>query len=152
MTEKNKTPAVNLQPGSCVSYRLRRAARMTAIFYDNALKPIGLRNTQFTLVSSLNLLGEISIGDLSLKLATDGTTLNRNLEILVRRGLVENNQADDGRVRNVKLTRLGYQTYEAALPLWRAAQQQLLKAIEPDPWVEMVDQLSRIEDACHDPG
>ncbi len=50
----------------------------------------------FTLLALLNRLGETGIGDLSEALAIDGTTLTRNLEMLVRRGLVENIEANDG--------------------------------------------------------
>ncbi|MEE8153176.1 MAG: MarR family winged helix-turn-helix transcriptional regulator, partial [candidate division NC10 bacterium] len=114
MTESSLASTNALEPVDCVSYRLRRAARITAKSYDNALRPIGLRNTQFTLLASLNRLGETSIGDLSEALAVDGTTLTRNLEVLVRRGLVENIAADDARVRNVRLTDLGKETFEEA--------------------------------------
>ena len=137
-----------LEPAGCVSYRLRRAARMAARFYDHALKPSGLRNTQFTLLGSLDMLGETGIGDLSEELAVDGTTLTRNLEILVRRGLVENIEADDGRVPNVRLTDLGKETYEEAVPLWRDAQRHMLEALEPERWAGMRTQLHRIEAAC----
>ena len=148
MTESRLTTAHANQPVDCVSYRLRRAARKAARFYDNALRPSGLRNTQFTLLASLNRLGETSIGDLSEELAIDGTTLTRNLEILVRRGLVENIAAEDARVRNVRLTGLGKETYEEAVPLWREAQQHLLEALESKRWTGMRAQLRKIEVAC----
>ncbi len=148
MTKSRLTSAHANQPVDCVSYRLRRAARKAARFYDDALRPSGLRNTQFSLLGALDLLGETSIGDLSEELAIDGTTLTRNLEILVRRGLVENIAAEDARVRNVRLTGLGKETYEEAVPLWREAQQHLLEALEPKRWTGMRAQLRQIEDAC----
>ncbi len=148
MTESRLPTAHANQPVDCVSYRLRRAARKAARFYDDALRPSGLRNTQFTLLASLNRLGETSIGDLSEELAIDGTTLTRNLEILVRRGLVENIAAEDARVRNVRLTGLGKETFEEAVPLWREAQQHLLEALEPKRWTGMRAQLRKIEVAC----
>jgi len=151
MPDNNPTFTEHLQPADCVSYRLRRAGRIAAKFYDNALKPCGLRNTQFTLVASLHRLGETNIGDLSEALATDGTTLNRNLEILVRRGLIENVETDDARVRNVRLTELGHETFEEAIPLWREAQQQVLKTLEPESWKTMMAQLNEIEAACEKP-
>ena len=144
----NTTMANEPEPLDCVCYRLRRTARTAARSYDKALRPSGLRNTQFTLLASLNGLGETRIGDLSEKLAIDGTTLTRNPEVLVRRGLIENISAEDARVRNVRLTGLGQETYEGALPLWRQAQKLLLEAIDPDRWGEMAAQLARIEGAC----
>ncbi len=148
MTESKITAAHANQPVDCVSYRLRRAARKTARFYDTALRPSGLRNTQFSLLAALDVLGETSIGDLSEELAIDATTLTRNLEILVRRGLVENIAAEDARVRNLRLTGLGKQTYDQAVPLWREAQEHVLEALEPKRWTGMRAQLRQIEAAC----
>ena len=148
MTESKLATAQANQPVDCVNYRLRRAARTAARFYDDALRPSGLRNTQFSLLGALDVLGETSIGDLSEELAIDGTTLTRNLEILVRRGLVENIAAEDARVRNVRLTGLGKETYDQAVPLWREAQQHVLEALEPKRWTGMRAQLRQIEAAC----
>jgi DNA-binding MarR family transcriptional regulator len=151
MTKGNPSTSDTPLPVDCVSYRLRRAARIAAKTYDHALRPSGLRTTQFTLLASLDRLGDTSIGDLSDALAVDGTTLNRNLEVLVRRGLVEDIAvADDydGRVRKVRLSTLGETAYAAALPLWRAAQHRVVGALEPEHWAGMKDQLLRIEEAC----
>ena len=136
------------EAGDCVSYRLRRAARVAAKFYDNALKPCGLRNTQFTLLSALDHLSETNIGDLSEELAIDGTTLTRNLEVLRRRGLIENTVAEDGRMRTVHLTAAGRRAFGKAKPLWRKAQRTMLKAIGSGDWSEMQLRLNEIEAAC----
>jgi DNA-binding MarR family transcriptional regulator len=151
MTDSNIPTTNELEPGYCISYRLRRAARLAAKSYDNALRPSGLRNTQFTLLTSLSGGDGISIGDLSETLAIDGTTLTRNLEVLVRRGLIENIAGDDARVRNVRLTDAGKAAFEAALPLWREAQHNLLEAIKPERWTEMATKLGKIEIACSHP-
>ncbi len=148
MTTDTRTSVSELQPVDCVCYRLRRAARLAAKTYDGALKPTGLRNTQFALLGSLNKLGESSIGELSDRLATDGTTLTRNLEVLVRRGLIEDVAADDARVRVIRATELGKKTYVAALPLWREAQKQVLEAVGSKRWTEMRVELDKIEEAC----
>jgi len=139
-------------PANCVCYRLRRAARLTAKTVDCALKPTGLRNTQLALLGAL-IRSEVrhggsSIGDLSETLATDGTTLTRNIEVLIRRGLVEDVAADDARVRIIEITDLGKETYMAAVPLWREAQKQILQAIGPERWSEMEAELDKIEKAC----
>lgn len=149
MTRNSNISDNVLQPAvDCVCYRLRRAARLAAKTYDRALKPAGLRNTQFALLGSLNKLGESSIGELSNTLATDGTTLTRNLEVLVRRGLIEVVAADDSRVRVIRVTELGQKTYDAALPLWHVAQKQVLKAVGSKRWTEMRVELDKIEEAC----
>ncbi|WP_282609417.1 MarR family winged helix-turn-helix transcriptional regulator [Pelagibius sp. Alg239-R121] len=138
-----------LDPTHCVSYRLRRAARLAAKSYDAALKTTGLKNTQFTLLAALATEGAVSIGALSDLLATDGTTLTRNLEVLVRRGLVKDCASDDARVRTVQLSKKGRNKYQEALPFWQAAQQQVLTGLGAEQWRELEGVLRQIEDACH---
>lgn len=148
MTVSKSGSIEGLSPSECVCFRLRRAARVAAKYYDSALKPCGLRNTQFTLLAALNLGGASSIGDLSEALAIDGTTLTRNLEILVRRNLVESVGTEDGRVRIVQLTGSGKTKLDEALPLWRGAQQSVLDALETERWVGVKRELSKIEVTC----
>ncbi|MCP4328377.1 MAG: winged helix-turn-helix transcriptional regulator [Alphaproteobacteria bacterium] len=148
MSIETRTSDSELQTVDCLCYRLRRAARLAAKTYDGALKPTGLRNTQFALLGTLNKLGESSIGELSEKLATDATTLTRNLKVLVGRGLIESVAADDARVHVIRVTELGKKTYLAALPLWRGAQKHMLDAIGSKRWAEMRAELDKIEQAC----
>lgn len=150
MTARSQKISPALQPTNCVSYRLRRAARVAGKAYDAALRPVGLRNTQFTMLASLDRFGPSSIGDLAERLATDATTLTRNLDVLVRRGLVEDivAAAEDARVRTVGLTAPGEKIYREALPLWRQAQKHILGAVGSDRWTAMRGQLVKIEAAC----
>lgn len=137
-----------LDPVNCVSYRLRRAARVTAKRFDDALRPAGLRNTQFTLLAALRNLGATNIGALGCELATDSTTLTRNLDVLSRRGLVEDIPMEDGRVRAIRLTVDGNSIFEKALPLWRGAQAELVDVLTVDRWTQMLSELTDIEKAC----
>jgi DNA-binding MarR family transcriptional regulator len=145
MADTDKAKALAEEVLDCVSFRLRRTARMVAKRYDDALRPVGLRNTQFSVLGALAYLGETGIGELAVQMATDGTTLTRNLDVLVRRGLIENVPAKDGRVRRVRLTSLGQETLEEALPLWRAAQTKTLKSMGSDTWLETRQILADIE-------
>lgn len=149
MIQQSSLSTRELTPVNCVSYRLRRAARLAAKVFDAVLKPIGLRNTQFTLLAALVNRGAMNIGTLSELLATDGTTLTRNLEVLTRRGLIEDGISEDGRIRIVQISDQGKAKYEEALPLWRAVQQQVLAGLSQDQWTEMVEGLHQIETACH---
>ena len=136
-------------PGDCVSYRLRRAARLAGKVFDAALKPVGLRNTQFTLLAALAEEGAQSIGGLADLLATDATTLNRNLAVLVERGLVDDEDGgDDARVRKVRLTKAGRGLYRKALPRWRDAQAQVLEELGLGAWGLVRQGLREIEKAC----
>ena len=136
-----------MSPTCCVSFRLRRAARVVAKTYDAALNPVELRNTQFTLLAVLVMEGPQNIGQLSAALATDGTTLTRNIEVLVKRGLVEDaNFEDDERVRVVRATQAGKALYQQALPLWRETQTKMMQVLGEDRWQDMAGLLQEVED------
>src|ERR1700757_580612 len=73
---------------TCLCLHLQRAVRAVARRFDAAFRPLGLTSGQFSLLMSLNRPEPASIGDVSVLLATDRTTLTANLKPLVRRGLV----------------------------------------------------------------
>src|SRR6478609_9310179 len=73
----------------CLCLHAQRAARALARRYDEALRPLGLTNGQFSLMMSLNRAQAPSIGQVSTLLAMDRTTLTANLKPLERRDLIE---------------------------------------------------------------
>src|SRR5260370_41963200 len=81
-------------PCMCASFR--RASRTLTQLYDEALRPVGLRATQFTILQALFLAGEVSQGGLAQILAMDSTTLTRTLRIMAGRGGSESAVARTG--------------------------------------------------------
>ena len=131
-----------------MSYRLRRAARVAGRAYDEALKPVGLRNTQFTLLGALEISGAQSINALAALLEPDATTLNRNLNVLERRGLVRQGpEMRDGRVRTVEISEQGRTLYSEALPLWTQVQSNLVASIGKDTHAQLLETLRELEGA-----
>ncbi len=128
----------------CVCFTLRKSARTAGKLYDEALKPSGLKNTQFSLLGALNILGEITVGRLADEMAMDRTTLTRNLQVMVRDGFVENVAADDARRRVVRLTKAGQSKLAEALPLWRRVQSQVLTSLGDERWRRLSDDLSAV--------
>ena len=72
----------------CLCLHLQRAARAIGRLFDEALKPVGLTNGQFSILMSLNRPVAPKLSDLARFLAMDRTTLTANLKPLERRGLV----------------------------------------------------------------
>lgn len=108
---------------TCLCLHMQRAARAVARRYDEALRPLGLTNGQFSLLMSINRETPPSMGQVASLLAMDRTTLTANLKPLVRRGLVEVTVGDtDRRSRFLALTAEGRALLAAALPLWRQTQ------------------------------
>jgi DNA-binding MarR family transcriptional regulator len=70
----------------CLCLHLQRAARAIARRFDDALRPHGLTNGQFSLLMALNRPHLPCIGEIASLLAMDRTTLTANLKPLERRG------------------------------------------------------------------
>src|ERR1700735_927000 len=73
---------------TCLCLHVQRAARALARRFDEALRPIGLTNGQFSLMMSLNRPAPAGMGSVADLLAMDRTTLTAALKPLERRGLV----------------------------------------------------------------
>ena len=72
----------------CTCARLRRTARRLTRAYDRALRPSGLRLTQYSVLANVTRAGGLSITELAERLAMDRTTLTRNLRPLEAAGWV----------------------------------------------------------------
>ena len=105
---------------TCLCLHLQRAARAVARRFDEALRPLGLSNGQFSLLMSLNRPQPPTIGAVAALLAMDRTTLTAALKPLLRRGVVTVRvDPADKRSRRMILTPAGQALLANALPLWR---------------------------------
>src|ERR1051325_6153295 len=104
--------------GLCL--HVQRAARALARRFDEALRPLGMTNGQFSLMMSLNRPEPPSIGAVAALLAMDRTTLTANLKPLERRGLVEVRiDGADRRSRRLIPTQAGRGLPQNPLPVWQ---------------------------------
>jgi DNA-binding MarR family transcriptional regulator len=105
---------------SCLCLHAQRAARALARRFDDALRPVGLTNGQFSLLMSLNRPEPPSMGPVAALLAMDRTSLTAMLKPLERRGLVEiTADPADRRGRRLHLTGEGRAALAQALPIWK---------------------------------
>jgi DNA-binding MarR family transcriptional regulator len=105
----------------CLCLHLQRAARAIGRRFDEALRPVGLNNGQYSLLISLNRPEPPRLGDVASLLAMDRTTLTANLKPLERRGLLAVLPDEkDRRSRRLSLTDDGRALLVAAVPIWRA--------------------------------
>jgi DNA-binding MarR family transcriptional regulator len=129
---------------ACACANLRKAARAVTQVFDETLAPSGLRATQFTLLVTSRLMGESTINELAERMATDRTTLSRNLKPLVRNGLLEVRPGEDGRTRLVRLTPAGEQALEEAYPLWQQAQQETVSALGEERYEALLGDVAQV--------
>jgi DNA-binding MarR family transcriptional regulator len=114
---------------ACSCFAARRAARTITQHYERHLKPSGLRVTQFTVLSMLAAAGPQALSRLADQLATERTTLTRNLRSLMAAGLVTESATEDARVRLLAITPRGTAAARAALPYWREAQKSIARRL-----------------------
>jgi len=120
-TVANPTFETTLQVrDSCLCLHVQRAARALARRFDDAMRPLGLTNGQFSLMMSLNRPEPPGMAAVASLLGMDRTTLTAVLKALRRRGLVKV-AADpaDGRARLMTLTAKGRRLLVRAVPVWR---------------------------------
>ncbi|MEW6390575.1 MAG: MarR family transcriptional regulator [Pseudomonadota bacterium] len=104
---------------TCLCLHVQRAARALARRFDEALRPLGLTNGQFSLLMSLNRPEPAGMGGVANLLAMDRTTLTAALKPLERRGLLTvAPDPKDGRARVLSLTPDGRALLAQALPIW----------------------------------
>jgi len=123
------SPPVRLSPGECTCFRVRSAARRVTQIYSRHLAPTGLRISQFSLLGYVIARGPVSITELSELLATDRTTLTRNLRPLLASGVIERAAAGDKRRHELVATLAGRALFKRALPLWAEAEQEVRTAM-----------------------
>src|SRR5882724_13346889 len=106
----------------CLCLHVQRAARALARRFDEALRPLGLTNGQFSLLMSLNRADAPTIGAVAGLLAMDRTTLTAALKPLERRRLVKQAvDAGDRRIRRLRLMPAGKALLLAAVETWSQA-------------------------------
>ncbi len=117
---------------------LRRTARALTQLYEQALRPLGLRSTQFTVLQVLSRAGEVSQGQLGEMLAMDSTTLTRTLEIMSRQGWITERRGEDRRERWLRLAKGGKTQLNRALPVWEKVQSRLRRQLGDQAWTNLL--------------
>src|SRR3984957_16073508 len=133
------TPAVPHNACTCGS--LRKASRRISQFYDTALAPVGIKSTQFSILSEVergSLEGPVSMCELATAMVMDRSTLGHNLRPLERDDLVVLRlSSDNRRKRYVELTRKGRSTLQRSRRLWRHAEERFEKIFGKEPAAEL---------------
>lgn len=122
----------------CLCATLRRCARATSQHYEDALRPFGLRGSQFTILQALEIAGEVSQGQLGEILAMDSTTLTRTLDIMSRHGWITKRFGKDRRERRLRLAKAGQVQLNRALPAWQQVQSRLRRRLGDEPWDQLM--------------
>lgn len=118
---------------SCAGWNSRLAARRITAFLDRELAGLGLTAAQLGLMAQIAALADDTLGALAQRSGLEQSTLSRNLRTLERERLIEITLVEtDLRRRAVWLTETGARRLEAAIPVWRKAQDKLAHSLAPE--------------------
>ncbi|WP_169978078.1 MarR family winged helix-turn-helix transcriptional regulator [Tautonia rosea] len=116
----------------CLAIRMRLLNRVVGGIYDDALRPIGVRIAQFSLLTAIAGTEPIRPGDLATLLRMDKSTVSRDVDRLKASGWVVTEPAPKGRGQVLLLTEAGRGILAACLPAWEAAQAEAARLLGPE--------------------
>jgi DNA-binding MarR family transcriptional regulator len=122
----------------CLCGALRQASRAVSRLYDEELRGVGLRTTQYSLLSVIARAGQIRQGDLSGLTSLDETTLTRNLRPLLDARWIAIRSGDDRREKLVTITKAGTAKLAEAGPAWERAQARMRALLPEDTWQRLL--------------
>ncbi|TMH08873.1 MAG: winged helix-turn-helix transcriptional regulator [Betaproteobacteria bacterium] len=131
-------------PRGCTNLKLRQLSRRVTRHYDAIVSATGLKNTQYSLLSHVVVLGPIQLSALAAKMQLDPSTLTRNLQPLIAHGWLALEPGDDARSRRVIATPEGQALRTEAQRAWKRAQLSLNERLGS----ERVARLHALLDEC----
>jgi DNA-binding MarR family transcriptional regulator len=114
---------------TCIAGRLRLLNRVITSFYDDALRPLGLRVSQLNILIVTAKLGLARPAQVCEILQLDTSTLSRNVKPLQAHGWLEVVPEEDGRAQPFRLTAKGARLIEKSVPAWEEAQRQAVELL-----------------------
>jgi DNA-binding MarR family transcriptional regulator len=115
----------SIKPHGCTNFKIRQLTRRVSQHYDLEMSKVGLRTTQYSLLSHV-LKGEgMRPGELARAMTMDASTLTRNLKPLVDAGWITVGAGSDNRCRTVEITEAGRAKRHEAQRHWKAAQESI---------------------------
>src|SRR5258708_5284904 len=117
---------------TCIAVRLRRLNRVVTNFYDDALRPLGLKVSQLNLLIVTAKLGLARPAQVCDILQLDTSTLSRNVDRMRAKGWLEVVPDEDARTQPFQLTPQGRRLIEKAVPAWEDAQRHATALLGDD--------------------
>lgn len=132
MTKDSNRPTIEFE---CVAQNLRRAARLITRRYEDALRPVDLTASQYTILHALAGGRKVPQGLLAEVLGFEQTTMTRLIALLTKRGLISVlPDPNDKRGRRLGISEQGLQLFNAAWPLWKRVHDNTLQRMTETEW------------------
>lgn len=116
----------------CLASRVRQLSRIVTRVYDDAMRPLGITASQYTLLAQLAARDGITAVEIGHGLDIEKSTLSRNLKRLLALGHIMMDPPAGRRGRGLHLTPSGKTVLKNAFPIWQAAQTRTLAILGQD--------------------
>ena len=118
--------------GTCIATRVRQLSRIVTRVYDDAMRPLGITGSQFTLLTQLASRDGITAVEIGHDLDIEKSTLSRNLKRLLALGHIIMDPPAGRRGRGLHLTAKGQVVIRDAFPVWQEAQSRAIASLGAD--------------------
>ena len=116
---------------SCYCLAARKRARELTRRYEAALRPYGLKATQFSVLAALSQTGPLPVTQLAEILGLERTTLTRVAGVMEKHGLLSISAGSkDERVRVLAVTAKGRNRLTKAIPAWKRVQDAVARELK----------------------
>jgi DNA-binding MarR family transcriptional regulator len=109
---------------ACLATRVRQLSRIVTRVYDDAMRPLGITASQYTLLAQLAQRDAITAVEIGHELDIEKSTLSRNLKRLLALGHINMDPPAGRRGRGLHLTPKGQAILKDAFPVWQDAQKR----------------------------
>ena len=127
IAEVAETTAAN-----CIATRVRQLSRIITRVYDDAMRPLGITMSQYTLLTQLAQQDGITAVEIGTDLDIEKSTLSRNLKRLLALGHLTMDPPAGRRGRGLHLTPKGQDVIQRGYPVWKEAQTRAVRVMGPE--------------------
>lgn len=128
---------------TCAALYSRVFSRLVTRHYNNALSDTGLRVTQFSVLNAIKLSSPSSINELAELLGMERTSLQRTVDKMIAKGLLQSQPSGHKRSLGLSLTQQGEEVYGQALIKWEEAHQEFTDLVGEESWADTRSKLQR---------
>jgi DNA-binding MarR family transcriptional regulator len=140
--DKDISSTIDTIAKKCVAVRLRLLNRVVTNFYDESLRPLGLKVSQLNILIVTAKLGLARPAQVCEILQLDTSTLSRNVKPLQAHGWLEVVPEEDARAQPFRLSPQGKRLIEKAVPAWQEAQRQATELLGEDG-IALLDKVAK---------
>lgn len=140
-TKNSASPSPMDVAQTCAALHSRVFSRLITRHYNNKLSSTGLRITQFSVMNAIKVFPPESIHQLAEILGMERTSLQRTVEKLIDKGLLESEPTGNRRSLGLSLTPEGERIYAQALECWEVAHREFTSMVGEENWAVTSKQL-----------